>query len=164
MASSEGRSQVQRKSAPFTADHLKVIEGLAVGKINEAAEDGSLISSSNLVGTLYAWKEWTGSDAEVRRWSNDIIARDDGLVSFVEQFGSVGISQGFGDLAVRKNFRLDPKWLEPFIDSNAIVERLRRIKDASQFGAEKMQAVSEFLTEYDLRMNGKDPDRKDWED
>jgi len=148
----------------FTADHLKVIEGLAVGNINEAAEDGSLISSPNLVSTLYAWKEWTGSDDEVRKWANNITASDDGLISFVEHFGSVGLSQGLGDLAVRRNYRLDPKWLEPFIDPDAIVERLKGMKDASKFGAEKMQAVSEFLNEYDLRLKGKNPDRKSWED
>lgn len=142
----------------FTAEHLKIIEGLAVDKINKAAEDEYLISSPNLTSTLYAWIEWIGTDAEARRWANEIVKTDSGLLSFVEQFGSVRLSQGIGDLAVRKNYHLDPKWLEPFIDTNQIVERLRRIKDESSIEAKKMQAVSEFLYEYDLRIDGKDPD------
>lgn len=152
---------IPEEQRTFTAEHLKIIEDLAVGKINKAAEDGYLISSPKLVGTLYAWNEWTGSHAEARKWANKIIATDYGLTSFVEQFGSVRLSQGFGDLAVRKIYRLDPKLLEPFIDPNQIVERLRHIKEAASIDAKKMKAVSQFLHEYDLRINGKDPDS--WE-
>lgn len=157
------------KSSPeegqtFTADHLKIIESLVVAKINEAAEDGSLLSSPNLVGTLYHWKEWTGSDDEVRKWARGIIATDEGLVSFVEHFGSVRMQQGLGDLAVRKNYRLDPKWLDPFIDSNEIVERLRKINETSRLSSGEAQAVSQFLHEYGLRMKGKNPDRDGWDD
>ena len=146
----------------FTAEHLNILEELAVAKITEAAEDGSLLSSPNLVGTLYAWRIWTGSDDQVREWANEIIAMDDGLISFVEQFGSIRKSQGLGDLTFREKYRLDPKWLEPYIDPNEIVDRLKRIGDVSQLDAEKMKAVSQFLHEHDLRMRGKDPEREGW--
>jgi predicted KAP-like P-loop ATPase len=146
----------------FTAEHLNMLEELAVAKITEAAEDGSLISSPNLVGTLYAWRIWTGSDDHVRKWANDIIATDNGLILFVEQFGSVRKSQGLGDWAVREKYRLDPKWLEPYIDPNEIVDRLKLLRDTSQLDAEKMKAVSQFLHEHDLRMGGKDPEREGW--
>jgi predicted KAP-like P-loop ATPase len=146
----------------FTAEHLKIIEELAVAKITEATEDGTLLSSPNLVGTLYAWRSWTGSDDQVREWANEIIAIDDSLISFVEQFGSIRKSQGLGDLAVREKYRLDPKWLEPYIDPDKIVERLKRIKDISQLDDEKMKAVSQFLHEHDLRISGKDPEREVW--
>jgi predicted KAP-like P-loop ATPase len=135
---------------------------MAVAKITEAAEDGYLLSSPNLVGTLYAWRIWTGSDDPVREWANDIIAKDDDLILFVEQFGSVRKSQGLGDLAAREKYRLDPKWLEPYIDPNKIVNRLKRIRDTSQLDAEKMKAVSQFLHEHDLRISGKDPEREGW--
>ena len=78
------------------------------------------------------------------------------------QFGSVRKSQGLGDLAVREKYRLDPKWLEPYIDPNEIVDRLIRIRDAFQLDAEKMKAVSQFLHEHDLRTKGKDPEREGW--
>ena len=146
----------------FTAEHLNVLEKLAVAKITEAAEDGSLLPSPNLVGIIYAWHIWTGSYDQVREWANEIIATDDGLISFVEQFGSVRKSQGLSDLTVREKYRLDPKWLEPYIDPNEIADRLTRIRDASQLDAEKMKAVSQFLHEHDLRTRGKDPEREGW--
>lgn len=146
----------------FTAEHLHVLEELCVAKITEAAEDGSLLSSPNLVGTLYAWRIWTGSDDRAREWANKIIAADDDLISFVEQFGSTRKSQGLSDHTVREKYRLDPKWLEPYIDTSKIVDRLKQIRDTSQLDAEKLKAVSQFLHEYDLRMSGKNPDREDW--
>jgi predicted KAP-like P-loop ATPase len=146
----------------LTAEHMKIIEDLTVSKIIEATEDGSLLSSPNLVGTLYAWRIWTGSDDQVRRWANEIIAKDDCLILFVEQFGSIRKSQGLGDLATREKYLLDPKSLEPYIDTNKIVDRLKQIRDASQLDAEKMKAVSQFLHEYDLRMSGKDPESEGW--
>jgi predicted KAP-like P-loop ATPase len=146
----------------FTAEHLNILEDMAVVKITEAAEDGSLLSSPNLVGTLYPWRIWTGSDDPVRDWANNIIAMDDDLILFVEQFGSVRKSQGLSDHAAREKYRLDPKWLEPYIDPNKIVNRLERIRDTSQLDAEKMKAVSQFLHEHDLRVSGKDPEREVW--
>jgi predicted KAP-like P-loop ATPase len=146
----------------FTAEHLKIIEELAVAKITELAKDGSLLSSPNLVETLHAWRAWTGSDDQVRDWANHAIATDDGLISFIEQFGSVRKSQGLGDAVAREKYRLDPKWLEPFIAPNEIVDRLKRIRDTSQLDAEKMKAVTQFLHEHDLRMRGKDPEREGW--
>jgi hypothetical protein len=76
----------------------------------------------------------------------------------LEQFGSVSRSQGLCDLTVRE-YRLDPKWLEPYIDPNEIADKLKRI-DISQLDAENMKAVSQFLHEYDLRMSGQDPERE----
>jgi predicted KAP-like P-loop ATPase len=146
----------------FTAEHLKIIEEFAVVKITEAAEDGSLLPSPNLVDTLYAWCIWTGSDEQARRWANEIIVNDDDLILFVEQFGSIRKSQGLGDLAAREKYRLDPKSLEPYIDPNKIVDKLKRIRDTSQLDSEKMKAVSQFLHEHDLRMRGKDPEREVW--
>jgi len=80
----------------------------------------------------------------------------------VEQFGSTRKSQGLSDHTVREKYRLDPKWLEPYIDTSKIVDRLKQIRDTSQLDAEKLKAVSQFLHEYDLRMSGKNPDREDW--
>jgi len=85
---------------------------------------------------------------------------DDGLISFVEQFGIYKEITGLGDLTFREKYRLDPKWLEPYIDPNEIVDRLKRIGDVSQLDAEKMKAVSQFLHEHDLRMRGKDQKEK----
>lgn len=146
----------------FTTEHLKIIEELVVFKINEAAENGSLLSSPKLVETLSAWCIWTGSDDQARKWANDIITEDDGLILFVEQFGSVRKSQGLGDLAAREKYRLDPKWLESYINPNEVVDRLKRIRDTYQLDSEKLKAVSQFLHEYDLRMIGKDSEREGW--
>jgi predicted KAP-like P-loop ATPase len=156
----DSREPSPEEERTFTSDHLKTIERLALAKITEAADAGLLLSSSKLVRTLYTWGDLSGSNDGVRKWANDITATDDGLVSFVEHFGFIIKSQGLGDLAFRKKYRLDPKWLEPFIDPSEIVDRLRRISDSSQLDAEKTQAVSEILREYDLRMKGENPDRE----
>lgn len=145
----------------FTSEHLKTIEDLVVDKIEEAAEDGSLISAPSLIRILYSWIEWTGSDKEAKAFVNNIIAADEGLLSLLVHFGSIRRIQGFGDLAVRKIYRLDPKWLEPFIDPSEVVDRIRKIKDEPDIDPGKMQAILQFLHEYDLRMEGKNPEDLD---
>lgn len=145
----------------FTLEHLNAIESMVVDKIREAAEDGSLISSPGLIRILYSWIEWAGSDKEVKTFVSNIIATDEGLLSLLVHFGSVRRIQGLGDLAVRKIYRLDPKWLEPFVDPSEVVDRIRKMKSEPEIDPEKMQAVLQFLHEYDLRMEGKNPEDLD---
>jgi hypothetical protein len=57
---------------------------------------------------------------------------------------------------------LNPAWLEPFVDIEAVASRLLdlRRRDAVPEGAKA--AVTQFLKERDLRAAGKDPDAFGW--
>jgi predicted KAP-like P-loop ATPase len=142
----------------FTTEHLDIIESFVVGKIIEAAKEGILLSTPTLVDTLYAWTTWTNSDEQVRKWVREIVETDEGLISFLQRFGSIRQSWSLGDVVARHRYRLDPKSLEPFIDPKDIVNRVRMICDKLDLNAEQKKAISEFLHEYDLRQKGLNPD------
>lgn len=113
----------------FSAEHLKEIEFNVLAKIIKAAKDGSLLSVPvpHLVGILYDWDSWAGSNDQARNWIGEVVKTNEGLVSILPHFGSIRRGQGLGDLAVRHKYRLDPEWLRPFTDPDKIAERLMKM-------------------------------------
>ena len=149
----------------FSEDHLKEIEDRVLDKIVEAAKDDSLLSVPvpHLVGILYPWSKWAGSDTQVQEWVNEAIKTDRGLVSVLPHYGYIIRGQGLGDVTVKHKYRLDPERLKPFIDPDKIAERLMKM-DFSGLNKEQKKAVDQFLHEYMLKKEGKNTDLESWND
>jgi predicted KAP-like P-loop ATPase len=150
-----------------TADQLKQLEDSTLAKIRRAADDGSLVGHVRMPQILHVWKDMVG-EGEVRSWVKELFqgSEIDTLIPFIAAFASMTYSQSAGDLLVRKRLRLDPKWLEAFVDASAmpaIVERLRRWVELEKAGNVRIDsghraAIQQFLVEWDMRQTGNDPD------
>lgn len=116
-----------------------------------------LLAHSKLARVLAAWCLW-GDPAETRAWSEAATLSDDGLQSFLTKFCSHTRSQAMGDWAVRLHSRLNPTWLDRYLDTTACRERLAALQNEGRVSVEAKEAVSQFLIEFEMLKAGKNPD------
>ena len=122
----------------------------------QAAGD-KLLANSQLPRLLHAWREWSNEN-EVRTWCSQAVATDDGLMTFLPHFCSHTRSQTMGDWAVRIQPRLNPAWISKFIDMEAVANRLSILRAAGQVPQTADESVSQYLKEFAMLKDGKDPD------
>jgi predicted KAP-like P-loop ATPase len=147
----------------ISAQHLKELEELAASRVQDVAEQNSLLQTPGLPKLLYCWLKWT-SEEEVGQWVKKVINDDEGLVDFLEKFLETTITESESDMVPRKAYRLDPKWLEPYLESSSVIDRVRSLADKSGLTEARTSAIRQFIEEYDLRQQGKDPDKlSTWE-
>lgn len=152
-------SEPEPESERFiNAEHLSLLEQLVLGKIREAAERGILLATPKLTSILWRWKVWSENDDEVKQWVAEVTKDDKNLAIFIEHFGNIHHVHSQGNLSSRAVLRLKPKWLEPFIDPDDLVDRVRRIINHNDIPEEQIESSKQFLKEYDLLSQGKDPD------
>ena len=60
----------------------------------------------------------------------------------------------------RRIYRLDPKRLEPFLNPDDIIDRVRAIAKRDDLEPEQAEAVNQFILEYDIRKEGKNPNEE----
>ncbi len=143
----------------LTSEHVEALEKLAVQKIDQDARNNSLLSRSALLSILYRWRDWAGEDAP-RQWLAGIIDDDKGLLTFLEKIVSKSHSQTLGAYTKNTHYRIDPKHLEPFLDTTQLAERLGRLRQepqAQQWSDLQRIAVDRYLIEFAARQQGKDP-------
>lgn len=63
-----------------------------------------------------------------------------------------------GDWAVRLQPRLNPVWLESYLDTAACADRLRDLQRKDEVPAGAQEAISQYLREFDMLQEGKNPD------
>ena len=83
---------------------------------------------------------------------------DDGLLSFLSKFLNHTRTQAFGDRAFRFQPRLNPTWLESYIDTAACAARLRALQQSGKVPDSEQKAVSQYLKEFEMLQAGKNPD------
>ncbi len=148
----------------ITVEHLDELEKIALEKVRDAAQQGVLLQAPDLRYILYAWRNWAG-EAEVRQWVQKVISDDIGLVNLLEKFlgkdfilGMSFFSRSLSDRVERIRYRLDPQWLEPFLEaSHQIIDRVRNLAEDSRLTENQRTAMRVFIREYELRQQGKDP-------
>ena len=124
-----------------------------------AAKPDSLERHPKLPGILKAWKDW-GSEVEVRAWCDRVTSSDEGLLVFLQRFlrHTASMSLGERPVRIRTKPRLDPRWLDGYIDIDRVAERLRRLQREGAIPETAREAVSRYLKEYEILQSGKDPD------
>lgn len=142
-----------------SAEHLRELEQLAVGKIQKAAEEGSLLKAPYLPNILFLWRE-CGDEGKVREWANQVAERDEGLVEFVEKFLSKAYVLSLKDVVGQEEYRLNPKYIRPFLDPVTIYERIkeRNLEDQPWLTDRQKIAIRQFVREYEMMREGIDPD------
>ncbi|AWI78858.1 NTPase [Parazoarcus communis] len=137
-----------------TLDDLKVcwLNGLKT-KLSQS----ELLAHSQLARLLAAWCLW-GDKAEAKAWCEAATSKNDGLLTFLTKFCSHTRSQTVGDWAVRLQPRLNPAWLGQYIDTTACAQRLIDLRQAGAIPNTAIEAVDQFLKEFEMLKAGKNPD------
>jgi predicted KAP-like P-loop ATPase len=140
-----------------TLDDLKAcwLEGLKT-KISQS----DLLAHSKLARLLAAWCLW-GDPAETKTWCEAAISSNDGLLTFLPKFCSHTRSQTMGDWAVRLQPRLNPTWLERYVDTTACAQRLMALQQEGSVPDTARESVDQFLKEFEMLKAGKNPDGVD---
>lgn len=116
-----------------------------------------LLAHSKLARLLVAWCLW-GDPAEAKTWCEAAISSNDGLLTFLTKFCSHTRSQTMGDWAVRLQPRLNPAWLERYIDTSTCAQRVIDLREAGAVPDTAREAVDQFLKEFEILKAGKNPD------
>ncbi|MCS5515568.1 hypothetical protein NWF32_10535 [Pseudomonas qingdaonensis] len=118
---------------------------------------GELLAHSRLVRLLAAWCQW-GDSAEARTWCEAATSSNDSLLEFLTKFCSHTRSQTIGDWAVRIQPRLNPTWLEPYLDTKSCAQRLIALQQAGDISDAARESVDQFLKEFEMLKAGRNPD------
>lgn len=119
-----------------------------------------LLAHSQLARLLAAWCLW-GDPAEAKAWCEAATSSNDSLLTFLSKFCSHTRSQTVGDWAVRVQPRLNPAWLERYIDTTACALRLIGLLQAGVVPDIAREAVDQFLKEFEMLNAGRNPDGHD---
>lgn len=142
-----------------------LVDGIALDELKTAwldrlrarSGESQLLAHKQLARLLAGWSEWA-EPAEVRAWCESATSSDNGLLAFLSTFCSHTKLQTMGDRAVRLQPRLNPQWLEKYIDTSACALRLVSLQQAEKVPALAQEAVSQFLIEFEMIKAGKNPD------
>ena len=140
----------------LSSDQLRELEGLALEKVRKEARSGRLFNAPDLGLILGVWKDWAGNE-EVREWVRTVTGDDMALVEFLEKFLQKALSQALTDVVSRAHYRLDSQWLEPYLEVTQVVNRGRVLRETGSLTDNQKMAIDQFLREYELRKQGKNP-------
>ncbi len=153
---SKGLSEEERF---IGTEELEQLEKIALEKIRASAHRDDLLQRPLLGSILHRWKDW-GDKIEVKSWVEQTVVEDERLIQFVMAFMGKTYIQPFSNVIGTIQNRLDPKWLEPFIDPSSIIDRIRLLEVNEKTTDEQRIALDQFITEYCIREKGGDPGRE----
>lgn len=146
-----------RTPALMDINELEKLKLCWIEGLRSKLSDDQLLVHTHLPRVLSAWFEW-GDAAETRAWCEAATTSDDGLLTFLSKFCSHTRSQTMGDWAVRLHPRLNPTWLERYIDTSKCAQRLVALQQAGAVPNSAREAVDQFLKEFEMLKAGKNPD------
>jgi len=114
------------------AEQLKVLEKIALNKIETWANDVRLKKHEKLAYILFKWREWGGGD-KVNKFVENMIESDEGLIDFITAFLTKSTSQTMGDYVYKTHWRINIKSIEEFIKINKIESRIRKIVNSGKY-------------------------------
>ena len=136
----------------LAADKIEPLKSVWLDRVRTLSGETSFLKHPELSRLLSAWQQWA-SEAEVRTWCDQATESDEGLLSFL-----TGFLQYTGDWAIRRKPRLNPVWLESYLDTVACADHLRKLQQSNKVPANNQQAASQYLKEFDMLQEGKNPD------
>ena len=141
-----------------SGEHLKELEGIALKRLRDAAQQNSLLQSPKLSENLHYWQSWAGEE-EVKQWVEKIIEDDEGLVNFLENLLPKDFSEDGSNETQKTGYKLDLSWLEPYLEPSAIVERMSSLAETSELTEDGKNAIAQFIQEYETQQQGQGSDR-----
>ncbi len=140
-----------------SVEHLKELEGIALKRLRDAAQQNFLLQSPKLSENLHYWQIWAGEE-EVKQWVEKIIDDDEGLVNFLENLLPKDFSEDGSNEIQKTGYKFDLSWLEPYIEPSAIVERMSSLGETSELTEDRKNAIAQFIQEYETQQQGQGSD------
>jgi predicted KAP-like P-loop ATPase len=141
----------------LSADEVMQLKATWLDRVRAISGETSFMDHPELPRLLAVWRQW-GDGAEVRTWCERATASDDGLLALLPKFLQHTRSQTMGDWAVRLQPRLNPTWLENYLDTATCAERLAELTRKGGVPSDATEAASQFLNEFEMLKAGKNPD------
>jgi predicted KAP-like P-loop ATPase len=141
----------------LAADEVTRLKAIWLDRVRALSGETGFVDHPELPRLLATWKRWADG-TEVRAWCDGVTASDEGLLILLPKFLQHTRSQTMGDWAVRLQPRLNPSWLESYIDTVASADRLRRLQRDGKVPDGAREAVSQYLKEFEMLQLGKNPD------
>ncbi|MDH1621031.1 KAP family P-loop NTPase fold protein [Pseudomonas aeruginosa] len=141
----------------LTAEEVTRMKSAWLERVRALSSEPSFMEHPQLPRLLATWKSEAGS-TEVRAWCDRVTTSDEGLLNLLPKFLQHTRSQTMGDWAVRLQPRLNPSWLDSYIDIVATANRLQRLQCDGKVLDGSREAVSQYLKEYEMLQSGKNPD------
>lgn len=151
------KAKETNETALLSADEVSRLKVAWLDRLRVLSGEADFIEHPELPRLLAVWRQW-GDGSEVRTWCDRTTASDDGLLALLSKFLQHTRSQTVGDWAVRLQPRLNPTWLESYLDTAACAERLAQLTREGAVPSEATEAVSQFLKEFEMLKAGKNPD------
>lgn len=152
-----GNAETPEEDRLVSGEHLTDLENLVAVRIRQSAEDGTLLSRKPIFTLLSSWAEWESAEAP-RAWVQQLIDSDEGLLSFLEKLVNYTRSQGIGEAVVFTQMRLNPDWIKPYTNPDIVAARLMALEGRKVIPEDHQEMVSQYLKEYELLQQGKNPD------
>ena len=142
-----GTNDMPEDERLVTLDHLVELEQVGLGRIREAAANGTLLTLPALAMVLSCWQTW--DRPECIKWVSEAAASDDALIAIVAAH-MVRVRDRDADLGTHGAYRLDPETIRPLISPDLIIARIRQLAREGR-GGEASVALDQFVVEYELR-------------
>lgn len=151
------RAKESNEATLLSADEVARLKATWLDRVRALSGETGFMDHPELPRLLAVWRQW-GDGAEVRMWCDLTTTSDDGLLALLPKFLQHTRSQTMGDWAVRLRPRLNPTWLESYLDTTACAKRLAELTRKGEVPSEATEAVSQFLKEFEMLKAGKNPD------
>ncbi len=152
----EGKPEPDQEKT-VSEDHLKILEQIALSRIRQASQEkDGFLKLPNLRQILRLWFDL--ADDEVKNWVSTTISEDDCLIELLEAFLSELYSQSA--TGTTTFYRLDPEWFKLYLEPAAIIDRVKTLKDRRDLTPNQKRALKQFIHEYEIRQQGKNPENE----
>jgi predicted KAP-like P-loop ATPase len=137
--------------ATLQDEQLKLLKTIWVQKVVQ--DTSALLASPMLRQLLWDCSNW-GNANEAKKWCQKVIETDEGLLTFINGFSSY--TTYTMSKSVRRQPRLNPQWLEPYIDTNECERRLSKLLKTETVTDAEKEAVEQYLKEFEVLAAGGD--------
>lgn len=141
----------------LAADEVTRLKAVWLDRVRALSGEASFLDHPELPRLLATWKRWADG-TEARAWCDRVTSSDEGLLVLLPKFLQHTRSQTMGDWAVRLQPRLNPSWLESYIDTAACADRLRLLQRGDEVPDGAQEAVSQYLKEFEMLQSGRNPE------
>lgn len=147
VAEHEPAENGRRRGEPLTsAEAAARLRGLALARVESAADDGTLVGLPGLVSKLFRWRDLIGDGGidRVRAWLADRLDDDALVEALARSFVSVGWTHSAGDVVAQRYTHLERSSVEALVDPDALRNRMAEILAGDDVDAGRRAAIEDF--------------------
>jgi hypothetical protein len=137
----------QVSGEPLTsAGAAERLRALTLARVEAAAADGIFIRLPDLVSNLFSWRDLIGDGGadRVRAWVAERLGDDALVEALARSFITVGWTQTAGDVAARREHRVNRDSVEALVDPVALRARMTQILSGEDVEADRRAAIEQF--------------------